>query len=71
MGEAMSASGWIHLDVEEIVRETPKAFLLRIADGEELWVPKSVVQDANDYSEGDCDCCVSVSEWFCEKEGLL
>lgn len=35
----MSASGWIHLDVEEITRETDSAFLLIMEDGEEVWMP--------------------------------
>lgn len=67
----MSASNYVHLDVEVIVRETEKAFLLRLESGEEVWVPISQVADADDYSEGDTDCTVSVSEWFARKEGLL
>jgi len=61
---------WVHLDVEEIVHETDRALLLRLAGGEEVWVPRSQVADHEDYQTGDVDCTVSVSEWFASKEGL-
>jgi len=66
----MSASSWVHLDVDEVVRETDKALLLRLDDGNEVWVPLSQIADADNYAEGDRDCCISVSQWFAEKEGL-
>ena len=66
----MSASNYVHLDVEEVVCETKKALLLRI-DGTEVWVPLSQIADASDYSAGDTDCCISVTQWFAEKEGLI
>jgi len=66
----MGASGWVHLDVLLIVRETDKALLLRLESGEEVWVPKSQVSDPGDYAEGDENCTVSVTEWFAEKEDL-
>lgn len=67
----MSSSNYVHLDVEEIVKETDKALLLRLDGGEEVWVPLSQVADADDYSAGDMDCTVSVTEWFARKEGLV
>lgn len=65
----MGFSSWVHLDVERIVKETAAAFLLQLED-RQVWVPKSVVSDAENYEEGDEDCTVSVAEWFAEKEGL-
>ena len=65
----MAESRYVHLDVEKIVKVTDKAMLLRLEDSE-VWVPLSQVADADDYEEGDEDCCVSVTEWFAEKEGL-
>lgn len=62
-------SSYIHLDVERIARETDMALLL-VIDGDELWVPKSVIADADTYGEGDEDVTVSVQMWFAEKEGL-
>lgn len=66
----MGASKWVHLDVDEILRETEKAFLLRLEEGQEVWVPKSQISEPGIYSEGDRDATVSVSEWFAEKEDL-
>lgn len=60
----------LRLDVEKIVRETDAAFLLRLEEGDEVWVPKSQISDPDDYQQGDEDCTVSVSEWFANKEGL-
>ncbi len=65
----MGSGNYVHLDVDEILRETDGAFLLKIGD-EELWVPKSQISDASDYGEGDEDCTVSVTKWFADKEGL-
>lgn len=61
---------WVHLDVEEIVRETDKALLLRLDDGEEVWIPLTQIADADDYHEGDTNCTVSVTEWIAEQKGL-
>ena len=66
----MGASGYVHLDVDTIKRETDRAFLVVIGD-EEVWLPKSLVSDADDYEEGDEDVCLSVPEWFASKEGLV
>jgi hypothetical protein len=67
----MSASSWVHLVVEEVVRETEKALLLRLAeDGREIWVPLSQIADNELYFEGDRNCYISVTQWFAEKEGL-
>ncbi len=66
----MSASNWIHLEVKLIVRETPAAFLLRLDDDEEYWIPKSQVSDPEDYEEGDADCSMSVTEWIAEQKGI-
>jgi hypothetical protein len=63
-------SGWTHLDVLEIVRETENAFELRFHDDTSVWVPKSMVADAEDYSGGDCNVSLSVLDEFAEKRGL-
>lgn len=65
----MSASGYVHLFVDQILRETAKAFCVDL-DGEELWIPKSVISDADDYEVGDFDVELSIAEWFAEKEGI-
>lgn len=65
----MSASNYVHLSVEEVVKETDKALLVRI-DGEDVWIPLSQIADADDYEPGDTDITLSVTKWFADKEGL-
>ena len=65
----MRASNWVHLEVEEILKETPKAFYLFI-DGEGYWIPKSQIADPENYSEGDVNATVSVTEWIADEKGL-
>lgn len=55
--------------VEEVVAETDLALCFSI-DGEEVWVPKSVIEDGDSISKGDEDLKVEVASWFAEKEGL-
>ena len=65
----MSASNWVHLDVDEILRETPAAFMVLI-DDEQIWLPKSQIADADDYEEGDVDLVISITEWIANEKGL-
>lgn len=65
----MSSGNHVHLDVEEILRETQLAFLLLLEE-DEIWAPKSVIADANDYDVGDCNLTISVAEWWAEQKGL-
>lgn len=65
----MSASNYVHVEVDEIVRETEKAFLVRI-DDEEFWLPRSQVADDADYEEGDKDCTMSITEFIAKEKGL-
>lgn len=66
---------WVHLNVDEILVETEKAFKVQLEStsdgpGKRIWLPKSVIADPNDYNEGDRDCTISVEDWFADKEGL-
>jgi len=65
----MGQSNWVHIEVEEIVCETDKAFLCRV-DGEEHWFPKSQVSNPEDYEEGDADVTLSITEWIANEKGL-
>jgi hypothetical protein len=40
-------------------------------DGEIFWVPKSVIQDPEQFGRYDEGCLVLVAEWFARKEGLI
>ena len=56
------------------VRETAKAYLIRVTDGRDndpRWIPKSVVTDITDgaLKEGD-EVDFFVKPWFAEKEDL-
>lgn len=66
----MPSSDWVHLDVEKILKETDRAILCQLADGERVWIPLSQVSDPDDYSEGDENCTVSVTEQFAHARGL-
>jgi len=66
----VSASSYVHLDVEEILAETDKALLLRLEGGEEVWCPLSQIADVEDYRKGDKDVGVSVTGWWASKNGL-
>lgn len=65
----MSASNWIHLDVEKVVKETENALLI-LLEGEEIWIPKSQVSEPETYGEGDEEVTISVTEWIAKQKGL-
>lgn len=65
----MSASNFTHIQVDRIKVETDKAFLV-VVGGEEIWLPKSQIADAEDYSEGDCDIELSISNWIAAEKGF-
>ncbi len=65
------ASEWFHLDVEEILRETEKAFLVLLDDGEEVWLPISQISEPEDYEVGDKDCTISITGWLAREKGLM
>jgi hypothetical protein len=55
--------------VDRVEHETDLALLL-VIDGEEVWCPKSVVEDVDEVSKGDEDVELNIAEWWCEREGL-
>ena len=65
----MSASNWVHVHVDKIIKETSAAFLCEI-DGEEVWLPISQIADSGDYSEGDEDLSLSITEYIAKEKGL-
>jgi len=66
----MGMSDYVHLDVEEILKDTGKAFLC-VIEGDQFWIPRSCVADAGDYGEGDVNCTISVKESFAVEKGLV
>lgn len=65
----MGASNYVYITVEEIKAETQKAFLC-VIDGEEYWIPFSQIADAEDFSEGDTDVELAISEWIATEKGI-
>lgn len=62
-------------DVETIdgvtaIRESPKALLVRLSGGAEIWVPKSVIHDDSEVYKAGTNGTLVVARWFAEKEGL-
>jgi len=59
----------IDFDVE-VVKETEKAFLLRVdGDEEEIWVPKSQVIEDGALLEGETGT-MTLTTWVAEQKGL-
>lgn len=62
----------VSLGEGKCTRDSGKALLVKLATGEEKWIPKSVIHDdsevydAGENAEGE----VVVQEWWAEKEGL-
>lgn len=53
-----------------MVRETAKAALYELADtGEQRWIPKSLIPDADTMDDGTV--LLKVPRWLAEREGLL
>lgn len=62
------------LNISKILHETQDAFRVLIEgreEGEEVWIPKSVIEDAECYVDGDEDCEMNVLTWFAKKEELV
>jgi len=55
------------IDYDECKHVTDQAALL-IIDGDEVWLPLSVVEDAPEVGDSGL---IDVAEWFALKEGLI
>lgn len=65
----MSFSHWVYIAIDEILRETDRAFLVSI-DGDEVWLPRSQIADADDYEVGDQDVTLGITEFIAREKGL-
>lgn len=61
---------YVTIEVEEIIAETDDALLCQI-DGEEVWLPRSLVESGEDYGKGDGPVELNVAEWKAKEEGLI
>lgn len=62
----------VEFDDAECIRETVMALRVRLDDGRELWVPKSVVHDDSEVFDGYDNATgkLVLARWFADKEGL-
>lgn len=65
----MGQSNYVHLEGCRIVHKSEKAFLVEY-DGEQIWFPFSQMANPEDYSVGDTDRTVSITEWLAFQKGL-
>lgn len=61
----------VNIAVGEVLHETDLAFLLEI-DGDEIWIPKSVINfdESEEIEVGNIMLEISIAQWFADKEGL-
>ena len=52
----------------EVRRVTDLAILYFTTDEQEVWIPRSVIDEGDAVAEGDTD--IGVRRWFVEREGL-
>jgi len=55
--------------VADVVQVTAMAMLLDI-EGEDHWIPKSVIVAPEEFDKGDVSVEITVETWFLEKEGI-
>ena len=54
----------------ECLKEVKKAILVKNEDGDEVWIPKSLLGDDNEVNAEGSTGRVFVQEWFAEQECL-
>jgi hypothetical protein len=70
-GNPTMADGYyVYVDVDQVLMDRERSFLVRLADGEEKFIPKSVIRDPDQFELGDVNCTFDVARWFCEKEEI-
>ncbi len=52
----------------EVIRTTDDAVLLAIPSLDDIWVPRSLIQDGDEIKFGDVG--MRIVEWFCDKNSL-
>ena len=81
LDEVLEKIGWrIHTEVKEpgfvqvaiklIVKETPLAFLLRLEDDRDVWVPKVTVKDVAKLKEGEADLTLMIASKMAEEKQM-
>lgn len=55
---------WLEIEVKKIIAATGKAFLCRLDDDLDYWIPFSQMQDHEDFEPGDTECVLHITEWI-------
>lgn len=58
---------YIEIEVKKIIAATAKAFLCRLDDDKEYWIPFSQMRDASDFEPGDTECTFYITEWISDR----
>lgn len=68
----MASDDQARFEDAEVMRETDKALLINI-EGEEKWVPKSVIDDDSEVFDGreNRKGALVLKLWWAEQEGLV
>lgn len=62
-------SKYVTIDFEEILEESPNALLVNI-ENEEVWIPRSQIEEGQKVDVGDCYGELSITQWIAEKKNL-
>lgn len=61
----------VEIEVDTPVRRVTSKAILVVVEGEEKWIPQSLIHDDSEiYGEGHTGTLI-VPEWFARKEGLV
>lgn len=66
----MSSSGNEFVEFNGTVKKaTDKAILFTMEDSkQEVWIPRSVIEDGDELEEDEIDQTIFVKEWFADRE---
>jgi hypothetical protein len=66
----VSRSYYVEIECD-VLNATADAILVDY-EGEQLWIPRSQVEDSDDFEVGDSEerVVLNVSRWFAEKTGI-
>lgn len=65
----MSRNELVDVDVE-VLRETDAALLVLGPEGDEVWVPRSQIDDSSEVSEPGDSGVLVIPRWLAEAKGL-
>lgn len=65
----MGQSNWVYLNNCHVIGDTDKAILVEY-DDEEVWLPRSQIDDGDKYETGDADVTLAVTEFIAREKGL-